>query len=376
MAYSFDANGNRTQMVRSGQLSQTDTYTVNTNNNRLSGISGGQTLSFGYDARGNTTSGGGNSYTYNGFNRLASVTKAGVTSSYTLNAYGQRAFKAAPSHGYYRYIYAGQNQLLAEHKDNGDVWTNYLWFGGELVGMVRGTQTYFIHNDHLGRPEIATNIAKTKVWQANNYAFNRSLPLDSIGGLNIGFPGQYYDQESGLWYNGFRDYDSNTGRYIQSDPIGLGGGLNTYAYVGGNPVSNIDPLGLKANFASATGSVADCLQQIFGVESVADIRIFTRRTRLGGRAIANVNQISLPRGLTPQEFLADTSSSGRWWVLHEYAHVVNQFNNGVTRADYVAHHASVGFNPERNKYEIEADDFANSNLDAYTKCLEASKCTK
>lgn len=61
---------------------------------------------------------------------------------------------------------------------------------------------------------------------------------------NLRFTGQHYDEESGLHYNYFRDYDPETGRYIQSDPIGLGGGISTYGYVGGNPVKRIDPLGL------------------------------------------------------------------------------------------------------------------------------------
>jgi RHS repeat-associated protein len=58
------------------------------------------------------------------------------------------------------------------------------------------------------------------------------------------FPGQYYDQETGNYYNYFRDYDPTSGRYLQSDPIGLGGGLNTFVYIDSNPVNLIDIYGL------------------------------------------------------------------------------------------------------------------------------------
>src|SRR5262249_3939078 len=59
------------------------------------------------------------------------------------------------------------------------------------------------------------------------------------------FPGQYFDAETGLYYNGFRDYSPGIGRYIESDPIGLAGGLNLYAYGANDPIGGIAPDGLQ-----------------------------------------------------------------------------------------------------------------------------------
>ncbi|MDO9163299.1 MAG: RHS repeat-associated core domain-containing protein [Methylococcaceae bacterium] len=114
-------------------------------------------------------------------------------------------------------------------------------------------QIYFIQADHLNAPRVMLNNANIPVWRWDAAdAFGTTLPNEDPDGdgnqfeYNLRFPGQYYDQETGLHYNYFRDYDPSTGRYIQSDPIGLSGGLNTYGYVGGDPVNVVDPLGLSS----------------------------------------------------------------------------------------------------------------------------------
>jgi len=78
------------------------------------------------------------------------------------------------------------------------------------------------------------------------------------GPTGVRLPGQYYDAESGLHYNTFRDYDPATGRYIESDPLGLEGGINTYAYVDGNPLSSSDSSGLAASYCMRNPTALGC----------------------------------------------------------------------------------------------------------------------
>ena len=109
---------------------------------------------------------------------------------------------------------------------------------------------YFVHVDHLNTPRLVANQQGQAVWRWDQQEpFGNNVPDENPSGLGVfeqpfRFPGQYADKETNLFYNYFRDYDPGIGRYGQSDPVGVDGGLNTYSYVDSEPLFWIDSPGL------------------------------------------------------------------------------------------------------------------------------------
>ena len=122
-----------------------------------------------------------------------------------------------------------------------------------LSATTAHSATYYFHNDHLGTPQVLTDENQAVVWKGTYDPFGQVTETVATVEQNLRFPGQYLNRESGLHYNYFRAYDPSTGRYTQSDPIGLAGGISTYGYAYQSPTIFIDPQGLWANVAVGIG---------------------------------------------------------------------------------------------------------------------------
>ncbi|MCL7489395.1 MAG: RHS domain-containing protein [Desulfobulbaceae bacterium] len=241
-AYTYDGLGNRTTSLEYGNWN----YDAN---NRLSSY-GDTTL--GYDDHGNliskTAGTAATTFSYTVDNRLQQVKEnSSVTVSYGYDPFGRRLWKEAG--GSRTYFFYNDEGLAGEYDASGNELRTYGYNAGSPwstnpLFVRENDQYYWYQNDHLGTPQkiIAQNGAV--VWSAKYDAFGNALVEVETVGNNLRFPGQYFDEETGLHYNWNRYYDPETGRYITADPIGLDGGINLYAYVGGNPVNYFDPEGL------------------------------------------------------------------------------------------------------------------------------------
>lgn len=265
-------------------------------------------VAYGYNAIGDLLSDGLRSYTYDAEGRLATATTGATdvspTTRYAHNALGQRVFKTEPLYppmqgdesdpGFMQsliaffkklwsptttqaellgsvFVYDEQGTLLSEMSTGGNSGVGsaqYVYLPTSngpmpIAALINGS-AYAVHSDHLNTPRKLTNASGQAVWQWSYGAFGEDNPtlaksrfanLDAtpIPGttsisevkFNLRYPGQYADEESGLFYNGFRSYSPAGGFYTQNDPIGLEGGPNRRIYAEANPLNSIDPMGLQ-----------------------------------------------------------------------------------------------------------------------------------
>ncbi|HWU53005.1 MAG TPA: RHS repeat-associated core domain-containing protein [Tahibacter sp.] len=249
--YGYNKAGDRTQKQFAGQPLQSYAYLGGTH--RLGSVAG---VGRSYDANGNTTGrGDGVTLGYDDTNRLSGATATGSATSYVYSGRDERTQKVVSVGGAVttsRFLFDPAGQLLAEEiqVDGGKKSRNVYLFVGDLpVAVLRGTSLSYLESDHLGTPRVAANPATDAAewyWDLLGSGFGEHAATTVVSGksLALRYPGQYHDAETGLSYNYRRDYEAATGRYVQSDPIGLATSLATYAYVDSNPLKFIDPYGL------------------------------------------------------------------------------------------------------------------------------------
>ena len=293
--YQYDASGNRTQLAYGGQ---TFLNAISPTSNQLRKITGpSSSTTNGYDAAGNLVTDGTVSYIYNARGRLQSAQSGAITATYRHNGLDQRVLKmvkadSSTTEAAY-FVYDGLGQLIGEYDFNGKEGTETIYLGRLPIAVFKSVPiggpanfgVYYIYNDQIHTPRVVTNATDSHIvwrWDLTD-PFGGSRPNDTLPGretfsYNLRFPGQYYDRETRLHYNYHRDYDPQIGRYVQSDPVGLKGGINTFVYVEGNPLLYVDALGLEpgTQYKSVDGA---------GIQAIRDFNPISiqRNLEYGGR---------------------------------------------------------------------------------------------
>ena len=218
-------------------------------------------------------------YAYDGYNRLVEVRNGAdeVVSRYAYDPFGYRISKEVTAAGAAnssaiegkRLFLQAEEGLLAELAADGTVLQSYGWqvdrpYATAPLFLRKAGSYYYFHNDPLGMPRLLTSKDGATVWSATQIsAFGEVVVPSEFSSFEQPwrFPGQYLDAETGLHYNVHRYYDAEIGRYVTSDPAGLAGGINRYAYGNAAPTRFVDPYGLWIDYPDTgdgfTDNVAD-----------------------------------------------------------------------------------------------------------------------
>jgi len=272
----------RITQVQTGALANLETFTYDDTGNRLSKTVGaGSPVSYTYpgsshrltsvggaartfNASGSLATEGGKTYTHDDRQRLVQVANGGGTLLQAgYNGLGERVKKVGTA-GTEWFVFGQQGEILGRYDASGSLIQEFVWLGSRPVGVKQGSgmgipyasELLAVHSDQLGSPRAVVRLAGSPAnqvvwaWDWRSGVFGEGAPTvdpdgDLVGfDLGLRFPGQWLDGETGLHYNYFRDYEPGVGRYVQSDPIGLRGGVGTYPYAMSNSALFTYSLGL------------------------------------------------------------------------------------------------------------------------------------
>jgi RHS repeat-associated protein len=269
-SFAYDATGNRTSATNSGLITN---FTTDNQSNRLAQV-GGNARS--YDAAGNTTDWvgpvGAMHAIYNARNRLIQTQTVAPLASYAYDAWGERVGKQGTA--YTQFVYDDDGHVQGEYDQTGRLIEETLWLDDTPVATLKlrtsaadgsaiggggatpwqglaagGVEVFWIEPDQIDSPRAIVNQTHQLIWQWDSDPFGTTLPNETPSAsqgiaiafaYNLRFPGQYFDAETQTHYNYFRDYEPTTGRYVESDPSGLDGGIDPYLYVDAVPLWDAD----------------------------------------------------------------------------------------------------------------------------------------
>jgi RHS repeat-associated protein len=258
--FTYDGVGNiTTRSLDDGLTVTEDEFDYTSSTNRMASIDRNSSLlrTYTYDLAGNIATkaqaGTTTTYTYNYANRMAEVSIGlNQVGEYVYNARNQltvRIVTNSPNNGTTVYFYDDAGHVIAEYDGGGTLKREYIWFGEKPIAVIdpgSPSTTYYVHTDHLNRAVAMSDANKDFVASYVWNAYGGLSTYSGTGNIDLRFPGQLMQAETGLHYNWFRHYDPETGRYTQPDPLGLEAGTSRYAYSSNDPLQTFDPTGLAS----------------------------------------------------------------------------------------------------------------------------------